>query len=103
IAGGKLTYEYCLFDETSNDDIFSHSRCELFVFTNILYNTNAILSNGQIRMEKQVKPESVVDYTSLKFQTVESYTGFGLKIKINERLKWVNAIGIGGWVTINGK
>lgn len=74
----------------------------MFLYLNARYNSNLVLGDFQIRVEKKVNPECSTDFSNLKFSTAEMYLGFGVRTKITKKIKWVNSIGIGGYKTLSG-
>jgi hypothetical protein len=103
VSGGQLTYAYTIFNGATDKDICAREKWELFLFLNATYNPNSILGNHQIRTENKVATETTVDFTRLRFSSMEGYVGFGANLRITDRFKWTNAIGIGGWNTLKGQ
>jgi len=96
--GGQLTYIYNIF-EGENDP---GNRIGLFVFSSVRYISNAYLSKNWVALEQRVAPESNVSFSSLTFNCIEAYAGFGAKCSISNRLKLHSSIGMGGWGTLSG-
>jgi hypothetical protein len=101
-SGGQLTYEFSIFDGTRDGEMDAPIPCEMFLVSNVRYTRNAMLGKGQMQTEMLVANDVQSDLHSLRFSTVEGYLGFGIKVKIIRNIYWVNAIGIGGWMTLEG-
>jgi hypothetical protein len=82
-----------------------NSRAEMFLFTTFLYRPDGRFSNSTIAAEAGKAPEhnqdrAVVpqeDLRNIRFSTYEGYIGFGLKIRICDRIKWAGRIGGGAY------
>ncbi|MDP2385428.1 MAG: hypothetical protein Q8M29_03580 [Bacteroidota bacterium] len=104
VSGARINYEYTVFDgATSPCSEYSNERLELYFFANATYHNSAYLSKAQLRLEKQVNKESSMKFNELKYNAAEMYGGFGLRIKVLNKLKWVNSMGVGGWKTFKGE
>ncbi len=103
VSGYRVNYAYTVFDGAILKDEGNHNL-ELFFFLDGIYHNNAKLGISQLRLENQVKKRgSTIKFDELRYKSAEGYTGFGLRIKITDHLKWANAIGIGGWGTLYGE
>lgn len=104
-SGVRVNYEYTVFDgENLQYGEEGNRNLELFFFSTIIYEHAAKLSSAQIRLERKVsRAESAKEYDKFEFNAIEAYEGFGLRIKLSNRLKWVNSIGVGGWKTFFGE
>jgi hypothetical protein len=98
LSGLQLGYEYSVM-QGSNDP---GNRAELFVFCRFNYVRDAYLSNRVAKIEHWVNKEDPTDFNSLKFSTLESYTGFGCRVFMSQRMKFTSSIGVGGFTTIKG-
>ncbi len=103
ISGMQINFEYTLFDESKEYNNSCAGDLELFVYSTIKYNCNAYLSKSQINSEKMIVTDSKIPFDDLKFTALEAYIGFGLNVKLTERLKCCNSIGFGGWKTLKGE
>lgn len=96
-SGIQLGYEFTILDE----DETSINRVGFFTFINSNYNYNSMFGKSALDMEYRVTPQSAFNLDNAKFNTIETYVGFGLRINIFKKIKWVNAIGIGEYSMIN--
>lgn len=104
ISGMQVNFEYTLFDDSKG--CYEGSLAgdmELFAFSTIKYSSRAYLSTSQIKIEKMIGKDSNILYEDLKYTAVEGYVGLGLKVKLSNKLKFNNSIGLGGWKTLEGE
>ena len=102
-SGTQLTYEYAIYNGSNPRNLYCDKDIfDVFLYLNARYNSNLVLGDNQIRIEKKADPESSTDFSNLKFSTAEMYLGFGVRTKIAKHIKWVNSIGIGGYETLSG-
>jgi len=100
VSGVQFNYTYALTGPETGE----HNECEpeLFAFISTAYNYNALLGKRAMWEEKMsdpaVKETNISDY---KFKSAEVYAGFGLKIVFFKKLKWISAVGVGGYKTFN--
>jgi hypothetical protein len=97
-SGGMVSYRYNVMEGDNNPG----ERMGLFVFSDIKFISNAHLSNRSADLERRISPESSVNFSSLKFSTVEGYAGFGAKYTVCKPLQVYGSIGMGGWCTLSG-
>ena len=101
-AGTELTYEYSIYNGSSTSNIYCNGDVfDVFLFLIARYNTNQLLGESQIKVERKVDHEGSYDYENIKMNTAEAYIGFGVRTKIAKHIKWVNSIGFGGYTTLN--
>ncbi len=101
-CGMQFNYDYTIAGENTPcaADMFN-PRLELFCFVTTAYNKNALLSKYTIKQEREDTYNDKQNLSKLRFQSVEAYGGFGLKIKLTEKIKWTNCIGAGGYASLN--
>lgn len=91
--GLQVKYERTVTGEAVQD---SATCLELFFFANAAYYHNASLGIQCSQRENMVNPDlSVAQLRSMKFNSLELYTGAGLRIPFLHRFKWVNYVGVG--------
>src|ERR1700741_2776060 len=102
LSGIRMSYEYTVFDGAKCPE-YDNERLELYFHVTAMYHNSAYLSNAYLRLEKQVSPESTIKFNSLKYSAAEAYGGFGRRIKMTDKLKWSNYVGVGGWYSFSGE
>ena len=104
ISGMQANFEYTLFDDSKGCyEKNLAGDLELFVFSTIKYSSSAYLSTSQIKIEKMIGKDNNISYENLKYTAVEGSVGVGLKIKLSNKLKFNNSIGLAGWKTLEGE
>ncbi|HKC67741.1 MAG TPA: hypothetical protein VKG26_05890 [Bacteroidia bacterium] len=97
ISGVQFNYEYTVIAPGEADA----KGLEFFVFANAIYQNNALLGKQALQTEYVTHPENSTNVSQIHFKSVETYTGFGLRIKLIKNVKWVNSIGCGGYASFN--
>lgn len=101
-SGMFANFEYKLTSDSKERYRYSEdTKLELFTFVSLRYYNNAVLCKSTINRELEMAPNCNMDLNKMKLTVVEGYTGFGLKLKLIERLKWINSIGVGAYSTIS--
>ncbi len=95
-SGLQMSFAYYLLDDCS-------SKAKLSAFVNCSYNFAAYLSQGTINREKQIAPESTINFQNLLLKTVETHGGFALHVQHTKYMSSFYAIGFGAYQTIGSK
>lgn len=94
-----------LINESFDDDMYNdepyNKNVELFLVVNTIYHYSANLSEATITGEPSLAGSST-SLSDFKYRTLESYAGFGLRIRINDNLKWSNNIACGAYISSKG-
>lgn len=107
-VGVQTCFDYSLKEQNKLNlkNIYAYeeynSRAELFLFATAMYRPACTLDQSSISLEgkpEDKRSEQIYskDLEKSKFNTVEAYMGFGLKIRLCDRIKWANRIGAGGY------
>lgn len=98
-------FDSLFISESFEDDFYSNQpynkRVELFVTANTIYHHAGNLNQETITGEPDSK-NPTIDLSTMKYKTLESYVGFGLRIRLNDNLKWNNSIAYGGYISSKG-
>lgn len=93
-SGAHLDYKYAVAASNSG-------RVELYFLGNCSYNSSAHLSHTNIDVESYNHPEGTVDYSQLKINVIEGYTGFGLRVNTGKNFSTTFGTALGMYHTLD--
>lgn len=99
LSGFQLNFDYRLAGGDPDDNC--SERTILFCFATIAGHSNARMGKQTMGIERLANRSYEGDLYGLRFKSVEGYTGFGVKIKLNDQLQWTTALGVGGYTSFN--
>lgn len=103
-TGAQFTFEYSIFDGCNRKaDKLCFEGTQVYLFTATNYNQGAYLGKSQIKTERRVADDSQINFEQLRYNSLDVTIGFGNRIQLTKRIKWVNSIGISGWQTLKGE
>jgi len=104
LTGAQFTFEYAIFDGCNRAaDKLAMQGFQLFLFSATNYNQGAYLGKSQLRTERRVADDAQIDFDALRYNTIDVTIGFGNRIQLTKKIKWVNSIGFSGWQTLKGE
>lgn len=95
LSGFELRWEHMLIKQDTLNNL------ELFTFVTGTYNNDAYLCYRELQMESVANLENRVDVEHYRFRSLELFAGMGLNWHFTDRLQWINAVGLGGYHTLN--
>lgn len=99
LSGFQLNFDYRLAGGDPNENC--SERTILFCFATVAGHSNARMGKQTMGIERLANRGYEGDLHALRFQSVEGYTGFGVKLKLNDQLQWTTALGFGGYTSFN--
>jgi len=104
MVGAQFTFEYAIFDGCNRAaDKLAFQGYQLFMFTATNYNQGAYLGNKQLKLEKRVAGDASLNFEALRYNSLDATVGFGSRIQLSKKVKWINTIGFSGWQTFKGE
>lgn len=99
LSGFQLNFDYRLAGGDPNENC--SERTMLFCFATVAGHSNARMGKQTMGIERLANRGYEGDLSALRFRSVEGYTGFGVKIKLNDQLQWTTALGVGGYTSFH--